>query len=91
MYYEFEPGRIDRMPIHFGPAPGPRQIPTNAVADSTRSAQKTPITASFLTERSSLERHTPARFQLAGEPVVTIEFHYMTHIDWLAGRGYTRA
>jgi hypothetical protein len=91
MYYECEPGRIYRMPIHFGPAPGPRQIPTNAVADSTRSPQKTPITASFLTERSSLERHTPARFQLAGEPVVTIEFHYMTHIDWLAGRGYTRA
>jgi hypothetical protein len=21
--------------------------------------------------------------------VVTIEFHYMTDIDWLAGRGYT--
>ena len=23
--------------------------------------------------------------ELAGEPVVTIEFHYMTEIDWLAG------
>lgn len=26
---------------------------------------------------------------LAGEPVVTVEFHYITGIDWLAGRGYT--
>jgi len=89
MAYRFEPGRIYRMPTHFGPAPGPRQIPGTAVADSTRSPQKTLITASFLTEASALERHTPERFQLAGEPVVTIEFHYMTHIDWLAGRGYT--
>jgi acetoacetate decarboxylase len=88
MPYQFERGRIYRMPTHFGPAPGPRQIPTNAVVDSTRSPQKTLITASFLTEASALERHTPARFHLAGEPVVTIEFHYMTHIDWLAGRGY---
>ncbi|MBO0754488.1 MAG: acetoacetate decarboxylase family protein [Bradyrhizobiaceae bacterium] len=89
MSYQFELGRIYRMPTHFGPAPGPRQIPANAVADSTQSPQKTLITASFLTEASALERHIPARFQLACEPVVTIEFHYMTHIDWLAGRGYT--
>jgi len=89
MSYQFEPGRIYRMPTHFGPAPGPRQIPANAAADSTRSPQKTLITASFLTEASALERHTPARLQLAGEPIVTVEFHYMTHIDWLAGRGYT--
>jgi acetoacetate decarboxylase len=77
------------MPTHFGPAPGPRQIPASAAVDSTRSPHKTLISASFLTEASALERHTPARFELAGEPVVTIEFHYMTQIDWLAGRGYT--
>jgi acetoacetate decarboxylase len=89
MPYHFEHGRIYRMPTHFGPAPGPRQMPTHAAADSTRSPQKTLITASFLTEASALERYTPERFELAGEAVVTIEFHYMTQIDWLAGRGYT--
>jgi acetoacetate decarboxylase len=89
MPYQFERGRIYRMPTHFGPAPGPRQMPMDALADSTRSPQKTLITASFLTDASALERHTPEGFQLAGESVVTIEFHYMTHIDWLAGRGYT--
>jgi hypothetical protein len=89
MPYRFEPGRIYRMPTHFGPAPGPRQMPAEADADPTRSPHKTLISASFLTEGSALECHIPERFTLAGEPVVTIEFHYMTDIDWLAGRGYT--
>src|SRR5215469_14199907 len=89
MPYQFEPGRIYRMPTHFGPAPGPRQIPAEANADSTRSPRKTLISASFLTEASALERHIPDRFTLVGDPVVTVEFHYMTDIDWLAGRGYT--
>src|SRR5215813_14161272 len=89
MPYRFEPGRIYRMPTHFGPAPGPRQMPAEADGDPTRSPHKTLISASFLTEGSALERHIPERFTLAGDPVVTIEFHYMTHIDWLAGRGYT--
>ena len=89
MPYQFERGRIYRMPTHFGPAPGPRQIPAEADADSTRSPHKTLISASFLTEASALEQHTPERFELTGEPVVTVEFHYMTNVDWLAGRGYT--
>jgi hypothetical protein len=91
MPYQFERGRIYRMPTHFGPAPGPRQIPAEANADSTRSPRKTLISASFLTEASALERHIPDRFTLVGDPVVTVEFHYMTDIDWLPGRGYTLA
>jgi hypothetical protein len=73
----------------FRPAPGPRQIPQEANADPRRSPRKILITASFLTEASVLERHIPERFSLLSEPVVTVEFHYMTDIDWLAGRGYT--
>jgi len=89
MPYQFERGRIYRMPTHFGPAPGPRQIPAEAKADPTRSPRKTLISASFLTEASALEPHIPERFALVGEPVVTVEFHYMSDIDWLAGRSYT--
>jgi acetoacetate decarboxylase len=89
MAYKFERGRIYRMPTHFGPARGPRQMPDNTPTNPTRSPQKTLITASFLTDAMALERHTPAQLGLAGEPVVTVEFHYMTDIDWLAGRGYT--
>jgi hypothetical protein len=75
------------MPTHFGPAPGPRQLPKGAVADSKRSPRRLSVAASFLTEAALLERHLPEGFTLAGEPVVTVEFHYMTDIDWLAGRG----
>src|SRR5262245_53659920 len=88
MPYQFERGRIYRMPTHFGPAPGPRQIPAEANADPTRSPRKKVISTSFLTDGAALERHIPERFALAGEPVVTVEFHFMTDIDWLAGRGY---
>jgi hypothetical protein len=89
MSYRFEAGRIYRMPTHFGPAPGPRQMPDGVMADSTRSPRRLSIAASFLTEAALLERHLPEGFTLPGEPVVTVEFHYMTAIDWLAGRGYT--
>lgn len=89
MSYRFEAGRIYRMPTHFGPAPGPRQLPDGIAADPQRSPRRLSVAASFLTEAALLERHLPEGFVLAGEPVVTVEFHYLTEIDWLAGRGYT--
>jgi hypothetical protein len=89
MSYRFEAGRIYRMPTHFGPAPGPRQMPHEIVADPKRSPHRLSVTASFLTDAELLERHLPEGLSLAGEAVVTVEFHYLTQIDWLAGRGYT--
>lgn len=89
MSYRFEAGRIYRMPTHFGPAFGPRQLPDDVVVDPKRSRRTLSVTASFLTDPMQLERHLPEGFTLAGEPVVTVEFHHMTDIDWLAGRGYT--
>ena len=77
------------MPTHFGPAPGPRQLPDGAVPDPKNSPRRLSVAASFRTDGALLERHLPEGFALAGEPVVTVEFHYMTGIDWLAGRGYT--
>jgi len=89
MSYRFEAGRIYRMPTHFGPAPGPRQLPDDVVVDPKRSPRRLSVAASFLTDPVVLEQHLPGGFTLAGEPVVTVEFHHMTDIDWLAGRGYT--
>lgn len=86
--YSFEPGKIYRMPTHFGPAPGPRQIPPDARADPAQNPKKTIVSASFLTDPTKLEAHLPHGFSLI-EPVVTVEFHYMSGIDWLAGHGYT--
>ncbi len=78
MSYQFEAGRIYRMPTHFGPAPGPRQMPDDIVADPKRSPRRLSVAASFLTDPAALERHLPEGFTLAGEPVVTVEFHHMT-------------
>jgi Acetoacetate decarboxylase (ADC) len=89
MSYCFEAGRIYRMPTHFGPAPGPRQLPSDIEVDPKLSPRRCTVAASFLTDQELLERHLPQGFVLAGEPVVTVEFHHMTEIDWLAGRGYT--
>jgi acetoacetate decarboxylase len=89
MTYRFEPGRMYRMPTHFGPAPGPRQVPDDVAVDPKRGPRRLSVAASFLTDPAALERHLPEGFTLAGEPVVTVEFHHMTGIDWLAGRGYT--
>ncbi|HZE54794.1 MAG TPA: acetoacetate decarboxylase family protein, partial [Bradyrhizobium sp.] len=89
MSYRFEAGRIYRMPTHFGPAPGPRQLPDDVVVDPKRSPRRLSVAANFLTDPVVLEQHLPEGFTLAGEPVVTVEFHHMTDIDWLAGRGYT--
>src|SRR5262245_62407749 len=77
------------MPTHFGPAPGPRQLPDGVVPDPKHSPRRLSVAVSFLTDAALLARHLPEGFALAGEPVVTVEFHYMTEIDWLAGRGYT--
>ncbi len=89
MTYRFEAGRIYRMPTHFGPAPGPRQVPDGIAVDPTRSPRRLSVSASFLTDAAALERHLPEGFTLASEPVVTVDVHHMTDIDWLAGRGYT--
>ena len=47
MTYRFERGRLYRMPTHFGPAPGPRQMPPEANAEPTRSPRKTLVAATF--------------------------------------------
>lgn len=89
MGYRFEKGQIYRMPTHFGPAPGPRQMPVEMPTNARLSPRRLSVAASFLTDPQCLEHHLPDGFTLFGEPVVTVEFHYMTGIDWLAGRGYT--
>ena len=100
MSYRFEAGRIYRMPTHFGPAPGPRQVPDDVVGDPKRSPRRLSVAASLL---DHVERG-PAQFAAACDHLddivelrrlqvvdraAAVEFHHMTDIDWLAGRGYT--
>ena len=88
MPYQFQPGRMYRMPTHFGPRTGPRQGVDGQKFENKDTPKSTSIAVSFLTNRHQLEALLPERFELAGEPVVTVEASYLTEIEWLAGRGY---
>ena len=87
MSYRFEAGRLYRMPTHFGPTPGPRQLPPDVVIDRKLSPRLLSVTASFLTDPKLLDRHLPEGFTLAGEPVVTVECHPPSLHKWAAGNG----
>ena len=88
MPYRLQPGRMYRMPTHFGPRTGPRQGADGRRFENTDTPKKTEISVRFLTRRDQLEELLPQRFELAGEPVVTVTASYITEIEWLAGRGY---
>ena len=86
----FEPirGQFYRMPIFFGPTPGPRQWPAGRDFDFRYTPRMKMIGIRMLTNPEQLTAMLPDRFELRGAPVVTVELNYMTEIGWLAGRGY---
>lgn len=88
MSYDFVPGRLYRMPTHFGPSLGPRQ----GEGDRRFACRDTPktltLSVSFLTRREQLGQLLPEGFTVGAEPVVTVAASYMRQIEWLAGRGY---
>lgn len=90
MSYSFEPGRLYRMPTHFGPTPGPRQLPEGQHLDLSQNPKRLAINVSFLSDRDALEALLPPDFTVPqdAEPIVTAEIQYLKEIDWLAGRGY---
>lgn len=89
MPYTFQPGKMYRMPTHFGPGTGPRQGPDGRRFANIDTPRNTCVEVSFLTDADALEALLPECFTLAGEPVVTVYAKYMTEIEWLAGRGYS--
>ncbi len=86
----FDPrrGSYYRMPIFFGPTPGPRQWPPGKDFDFATTPKRRVVAVRFLTDQALLESWLPSCFQIWGEPVVTVEVTYMTELGWLAGRGY---
>lgn len=86
--FDPQPGNFYRMPVFFGPTPGPRQWPEGRSFDFTATPRKRVAGVRFLSDAGQLEAMLPRRFHLWGEPVVTVEITYMTEIGWLAGRGY---
>lgn len=88
MSYQKVKGSIYRMPTHFGPAPGPRQMPDGTPRGGNELAPHSYSTVvSFRTDPARLEALLPPRFTL-NAPVVTLASQYLKELDWLAGRGY---
>lgn len=88
MPFQPQPGHFYRMPIFFGPMPGPREWPPGRDFDFRTTPRMKLIGVRMLTNADQLREMLPDRFELRGEPVVTVELNYMTEIGWLAGRGY---
>lgn len=88
MSYAFDPTKRYRMPSHFGPAPGPRNVPKEIHIDHTLFPKTTAVTVKFRTDAQMLNEMLPPGFVLAGDPIVSLDFAYMDEIQWLAGRGY---
>lgn len=77
-----------RMPVGFGPMPGPRQGPDGRPFDWSETPRRTLVSASFLTDPDALTPLLPPGFALEGEPVVTLELQFLRELEWLGGRGY---
>ncbi len=88
MPYTFIPGKMYRMPSHFGPSAGPRAGKDGRKFENKDNPKTTSISVSFLTNAEQLEALLPERFELFGDPIVTVYANYMKDIEWLAGRGY---
>ena len=88
MSYEFKPGKMYRMPTHFGPATGPRQGPDGRKFTCVDNPKTTSVSVRFLGNAVQLEAMLPPGFKLNGDPIVTVSASYMKEIEWLAGRGY---
>ena len=88
MAHSFEPGRMYRMPVGFGPAMGPRQGPDGRKFHCVDNPKTASIAVSFTSDPDQLAALFPPGFELDGDPLVTVTASYMKEIEWLAGRGY---
>jgi hypothetical protein len=77
-----------RMPRVFGAAPGPRNVPKDKQHLPNNQVNLN-VAATMLTDAGKLAELLPDGCSLDGEPLVTVNFLYLSNIGWLAGRGYT--
>ena len=79
-----------RMPVSFGPAPGPRQKADGSIwtDEETGIIRQTFLEIDVLCKAEQLTPLLPPGFSLRGEPVMHISTGYFLDLWWLAGRGY---
>lgn len=90
MTVAFKPNTRYRMPVVFGPAPGPRQKAdgTPWSIDESGTANVQWATLAYRTHAAKLEALMPPGFRLNGEPIVHVTLGFFRNLYWLAGRGY---
>lgn len=88
MSFDPKPGKYYRMPVFFGPMPGPRQWPDGMDFQFDTIPKRLSFGTRFLTRREQLQTLLPDCLEVWGEPVVTVEVTYFQQLAWLAGRGY---
>lgn len=76
-----------RMPVSFGPAPGPRNLP-EAHRHRRYDKNALTLTLSAATDPDLLASLLPQGFAIDGEPRINVSLVVLTNIGWLAGRGY---
>jgi hypothetical protein len=77
-----------RMPVAFGPSPGPRRGPDGHRFRPEQSVKTLSCELSFVTDPVLLSGLLPSSFELRGDPIVTVVVGYHSEIAWLAGRSY---
>jgi len=90
MPFEFQPGARYRMPVVFGPAPGPRQHPEGRMWTREEGGTMTAewMKVGYRTDAAKLEKLLPPGFSLRGDPIVSVSCAWFKNLYWLAGRGY---
>ena len=91
MAFNPERGKYYRMPVFFGPLPGPRQWPDGLEPDFSKNPKRKVLGVRYRSSREAIDACLPEGFSVWGDPIVTVEITYMTELDWLAGRGYNMA
>lgn len=77
-----------RMPVAFGPFPGPRNVPPGR-RDAKNTPRRTVASLVFETETHAVSPLLPDGFAPADDATITIEVQQLHEVDWLAGRGYS--
>jgi Acetoacetate decarboxylase (ADC) len=90
MSLTFKPNVRYRMPVFFGPAPGPRQKHdgTPWTAEESGHANIQWATLGYRTHKEKLEALLPEGCSLNGDPIVYVTMGFFRNLYWLAGRGY---
>ena len=83
-------GELDnwqRMPLCFGPAPGPRNLPQDQ-RHRRYTKDIHSVTLAAHSDGAMLQALLPAGLALDGDPRLEVVFTAFRNIGWLAGRGY---